>query len=302
MSISVVIPTRNRTEVFKKVLESLSGQSLDKEAFEVIVVGEEEQIGSFFSSGEFGFKFCYYQSLKKGAGAKRNIGIMKAHFQVILFLDDDMVAGRNLLEEHLKYHKKFDFMTGVLGKIEIPGEVEQNIFTEYLLKNDLQNTYENIDPERVDFMYFYTGNISLPRNVLLEVGAFDEDFKSYGYEDLELGYRLKKKGFIVKYNENAIGHHFYLRRFQSYLQRRFLMGKAAVIFCEKHPELKGKLSIHPRKWKEILILNRLTEEFWKNKVKMWEKEANIKKLYKFYDFFLNYYYWKGIKEGLKEEP
>jgi hypothetical protein len=39
-------------------------------------------------------------------------------------------------------------------------------------------------------------------------GVFDERFQAYGYEDVELGYRLVKKGFRMIYNPDAIGYHY----------------------------------------------------------------------------------------------
>lgn len=296
MNVSVVISTRGRPLILKKALDSLSKQTIEKDEFEVIVV-EDRPCQRVCRQTSVDLNISYYESSKEGAGPARNIGISKARFPLILFLDDDMIAKEDLLEEHVKYHKRFGSKTVVLGKIENSSEIQQNTFTEYLIKGNLQNTYEGINPEDADFVYFYTGNVSLPKEILLECGCFDEAFFSYGYEDLELGYRLKRKGVVTKYNEFAVGYHYYLRDFESYINRRLFMGKASVIFFKKHPELKDKLSIHPRKLKESLILNKLTERYWRKKIKMWEKNKDTGRLYRFYEFFLNYYYWLGIKEG-----
>ena len=53
-----------------------------------------------------------------------------------------------------------------------------------------------------------SGNISLKRDFLLRNGLFDEGFRTYGFEDLELGHRLGRRGLRVFYNPAAVGYHF----------------------------------------------------------------------------------------------
>jgi len=44
------------------------------------------------------------------------------------------------------------------------------------------------------FAYFATGNVAISKELILSVGLFDTSFSLYGWEDLELGERLKKIG------------------------------------------------------------------------------------------------------------
>jgi hypothetical protein len=66
--------------------------------------------------------------------------------------------------------------------------------------------------------FFATGNVAISRRLLLKAGEllgnaaegpFDADFSEYGWEDLELGVRLKELGARIKHVPSAIGYHWH---------------------------------------------------------------------------------------------
>ncbi|MBI2251431.1 MAG: glycosyltransferase [Armatimonadetes bacterium] len=291
MILSVVIATLGRNEI-ERLLDSLEGQNF-QDKFEVIIVGEEESL----RFKNFSFKVKYLKRLKSGAAAARNAGVENSQGEFILFLDDDLIAEENLFAEHLNFLKD-KAVSGVLGDIKNENS-SGGIFTDFLIERDLQNSYQGIDAQDVSYDYFYTGNISLRKKVFLASGGFDEDFNVYGYEDLELGYRLNKLGFKIKYNPQAKGTHLLKREFISFCKRKIMLGESAVIFAKKHPELKKEFSLHPPKLKERILINPLTERYFFKKIKLMEEEKDKQKLFPLYEMMLNYYYWQGVKKGLK---
>jgi hypothetical protein len=78
------------------------------------------------------------------------------------------------------------------------------------------------------------------------VGLFDEEFREYGWEDLELGLRLKKRGLRMRYNRGAIVYHLKSRWNPQDVPRlvRQAQSKArtAIIFLRKHPTLRVRLA------------------------------------------------------------
>jgi len=311
LKISVIIATHKRPQILAKALQSLTIQTLPKNEFEVIVVddnidGETKKVIDVFAgachpsagSGQVGMPVQYYSCDAPGAGAKRNFGVLKSKADIILFLDDDMIASPNLLYEHFSFYN--EGIDGVLGRVEEDKNINLNYFTKYLLDEDLQNTYKNINKDNVSFEYFYTGNISLKKDIFNKLGGFDLKFKQYGFEDSEFGYRFNKSGYVIKYNENALGYHHFLRNFEDYLARKRDMGRSAAYFAKLYPELEPKLSIHSRKLHEMLIVNGLTKNYWLNKVKELESKKELtekgkKELYKSYEYLLNYYYTLGTR-------
>jgi len=80
--------------------------------------------------------------------------------------------------------------------------------------------YEGLAPgQKLGFRYFYTANVALPRRAVDEAGlfdpVFDEGFEegcvSYGWEDIELGYRLLRAGWELIYNPSAAADHIHPR-------------------------------------------------------------------------------------------
>jgi hypothetical protein len=57
----------------------------------------------------------------------------------------------------------------------------------------------NLGAQKYPWMMTFSGNLGVSRKLLLETGAFDENFKNWGCEDIELGYRFYKAGakFII---------------------------------------------------------------------------------------------------------
>ena len=82
-----------------------------------------------------------------------------------------------------------------------------NPFLRYINEYGLQFGYALIDdPENVPFNFFYTSNVSLPRELLL-AEPFDLSFPYPAWEDIELSYRLEKGGMRLVYDRTATVAH-----------------------------------------------------------------------------------------------
>ena len=82
--------------------------------------------------------------------------------------------------------------------------------------------------------FFLTGNASAPRQALIDVGLFDENFTIYGHEDLEFGYRLQKAGYPILYNAGAVNYHWHPVSFEERCDKMRHSGAATRRFYEKH--------------------------------------------------------------------
>ena len=88
---------------------------------------------------------------------------------------------------------------------------------------------------------FYSGNTSIRRDVLNEVGGFDADFRVYGNEDLELFARLRRAGVEVSFSAAACALQEYDKTFPVYVRNTRDAGRTAVLLARKHPELADEL-------------------------------------------------------------
>lgn len=252
---SVIIPTFNRAEILARTLISLKEQTLSKEDFEVIVIDDgssdntKEIIADFITQNTDLHLSCFYKK-NEGQGIARNFGINKSKGNIIVFIGDDIILDRNFLAEHLKFHQEHKSANnGVLGLIKWHPDLTISPFMNWLTNGSSifgkfgghQFAYEKLEGKlHADFNFFYTSNISLKRELIeKKEDQFDEEFGSYGWEDIELGYRLYKKyGLKILYNESAIGYHYHQLNESSLEKRMFMIGKSAHIIDSKHPELK----------------------------------------------------------------
>jgi len=169
------------------------------------------------------------------ATVSRNPGTREARGKIILFGDDDIIPSPRLVEEHVIWHQKRpDPSVAVLGLVEWAPEVRPTPFMEWLAKDGVLFAYGHLRPgESADFRYFYSCNLSLKTAFVRENGMFDEDFKGYGFEDTELGYRLQKRGLRLVYNPAAVGYHHKFVSFADACRRASAVAAARRVFESK---------------------------------------------------------------------
>ncbi|MFC1568365.1 glycosyltransferase family 2 protein [Candidatus Margulisiibacteriota bacterium] len=140
------------------------------------------------------------------------------------------MAGR-----HIETHEN-------LGDVAVEGityNLNQRINIE-----DLNPQHPDVEPyikqklkplARLKWAYFLSGNLSIQKSTFIEAGGFDENFGVYGWEDIELGYRLRKLPLI--YIPQAINYHYHFVTDQDMLKRKYDMGRSAAYFYKKHSDL-----------------------------------------------------------------
>jgi glycosyltransferase involved in cell wall biosynthesis len=243
---SVVIPTYRRPDVLFRVLDALGRQESAPE-FEVIVIddGSGDSTGDRLRAYAAPYPFRPFFQENSGPARARNRGVHEAGGSHVLFLGDDTVPEPALLAVHAESHRQSgDEPVAVLGYTTWPVERKVSPFLHHINEYGLQFGYGLIeDPESVPFNFFYTSNISLPRRLLEDAGHFDTTFPHAAWEDIELAYRLSKKGMRILYRPRAVARHHHDITFASFRRRQEKSGEAAAIFFEKHPELGGFLGV-----------------------------------------------------------
>ena len=296
---SVIIPTYNRGDVLCKTLNAYLKQTSFNLIKEIIVIddGSTDNTRCVVENliNTFPIPVMYLYQENKGPAEARNRGIRAASGKMLLISGDDIAPHPHLIEEHLLYHQKNDFVNNVavLGKTIFPPREHVTPFMEYIQENGLQFGYPLIENENdVPFNFFYTSNISIHRDFLLEDNnLFDTEFPYAAWEDIELAYRLKQKSLKIVYNKNAIGYHHHKISFASFRKRQELCGYSACIFYKKHPELEDFLKINLSKYNSTLskIMIKLIEVF----CLFADKYLPITFPHA-YDQVMDYYYHKGI--------
>ncbi len=251
MLLSVVIPTHNRSDILRRCLQALAAQNLPKNNFEVIVVDDGSKDDTRKTAQAFQKKFArfvYLHQKNQGQGIARNHGVQYAKGEIVVFIGDDIMALEDFLAEHLRFHLRHNLENeAVLGFTAWHPKNTISPFMNWLTNGSSvfgrfgghQFAYEKLRGKKeADFNFFYTSNISLKRS-LVDKYPFDPAFSGYGWEDIELGYRLyRREKLKIYYNAQAIGYHDHVMTEDSLAGRMRAIGKSAWIFQRKYPELK----------------------------------------------------------------
>jgi glycosyltransferase involved in cell wall biosynthesis len=305
---SVLIPTFNRSDVLARTLDGYVHQSAPYLIHELIVVddGSSPEHGSVNESctskaaAEASFPVTYLRQENTGPAQARNNGIKAATGKIILITGDDIVPHVNLVKEHFFFHKKHDLAEKVcvLGHTRWPPEMRVTPFMEFIHEMGLQFGYSIIEnPDDVPFNFFYTSNISVHREFLQADRLFDTDFPHAAWEDIELAYRLKKRGMRMVFNKNALAFHYHPMTFASFRQRQERSGYAAYIFYEKHPELAPFLGV------EKLDSNSITARLATRAMEaacLYADERGLAINPKYYARVLDHYYRVGTRRYLNK--
>jgi glycosyltransferase involved in cell wall biosynthesis len=241
LKVSVVIPTKNRAALVAKAIDCIESQSVPRDLYEVIVIDNEskdetrsilEQKAKVFSNFRFGVQET------PGAAATRNAGLQLAKGELTVFIDDDVQAEPTLIQAHLDRHQKVADAS-VIGAVTIPWGDTKEPFLRYLRDRRILNPYT---PSKgpIDFSYYHTCNVSTPTNLLLKVGGFNESFRIYGMEDIELGYRLEKNGSSMIFAPEASAVQYRFPTYIYFVDRCEQAGYSLGQLIQFHPELKKR--------------------------------------------------------------
>lgn len=254
VELSIVVPTHNRLERLKRVVRALEQQSYPMETVEVIIVsdGSTDGTNEFLRTHVTPLHFSFVIQDSGGPAKARNSGIARAQGEYVLFIDDDVVPSQQLIAEHMRLHHAATKETVVLGPMLTPGDFAMLPWVRWE-QAMLMKQYNAMLDElwKPTARQFYTGNTSLRRAPIIELGGFDENFRRA--EDVELAYRLNELNVEFVFNPQAIGYHYAERSFASWLEIPYVYGRNDVIFAQK----RGQVWLLPRIREEFTTRNGL---------------------------------------------
>jgi glucosyl-dolichyl phosphate glucuronosyltransferase len=214
MSFSVIIPTRNRAGSLRSLLESLDSlEWVNGTALEVLIInnGSTDGTGELLS-GELSkprkFSLQALSQQKIGKASALNLGLASATGEVLLVVDDDVVAHPQLLLKHLECYRLRNF-DAVQGRI-LPGLDPAGKPADPVRLREYNIPFLDHGDQVREIRGLTGTNMSFKREVFEKVGFFDTRLGpgAAGFsEDSEYSIRIRKAGFKIGYTPEAIVYH-----------------------------------------------------------------------------------------------
>ncbi len=245
---SVIIPLYNKENNIAATIESVLLQSFQD--FEIIIVNDgstdnsESKVLSLLND-----KIKYFKTENRGVSQARNFAIEKSEGKILAFLDADDYWYVNHLE-HLKLLRENFPEAGLLAtNYEFYFSEKRILKPSFLgISSDFDmGIVEDFFHSSYEYRLAWTSAVAVPKNVLEEVGNFDENITLGAGEDSDLWIRIAIKypvAFINKVSSrykmdgvNRISHSNTLRRKFSKLDKFYLNEKV-------NPSLKKFLDLY----------------------------------------------------------
>lgn len=205
-TVSVIIPTIGRPGVLARCLAALPAASPDHQ---IIVVDDRSDGGSAALPADLPLGVEVIRSGGAGAAAARNAGARHARGEILLFLDDDLIAGDGLVERHRDVHAQLDDAFVIGHSLPVPSESGWAARVGALWWHDHFRTLAS--RRRLAATDMLSGNVSIHRHRFLDLGGFPERLGRLRREDWLFGAAVLCAGMDVRYEWRAQARHEFTR-------------------------------------------------------------------------------------------
>lgn len=239
MGASIVIPVYNRSIEVDFVLAGLVHQTYPRHLMEVIIAddGSQEDISKVYKKYEryFTIKHCRQEDLGYRLAEARNMGVRTATYDNIIILDSDAIPNEELVEKYMQFFHvnrniamfglrhyvtvsnfnpdDYSLDKSLIHKAEriksentLAAKVDNNGVScdwreEHIIKSN------NAKNDKLPYRFLVGANCAFTREVFDRVGGYSEEFRAWGFEDQEFGYRLLREGaYFIAVKNNYVYH------------------------------------------------------------------------------------------------
>ena len=239
VEVSVITPTRDRATALARCLGALANQSLDPARYEVVVVddGSTDDTPAVVEAAQRRAR-CAIRLFRlpehAGIPAARNVAVREARGELVAFVDSDEFAPPAFLAAHLACHLRAGRNIICRGPVIVTHSLQAPF--------DARGGLLDLSTAYID-----TDNASVQRDHLLRAGLFDESFSPYGWEGLDLGFRLRGLGLRRVFHRAAAIYHYRPNlspeMLPALLAKEEERAATALLFLAKNPSLEARFAI-----------------------------------------------------------
>ncbi len=208
-TLSVVMPTLNRPGTAGAALGSLLAQTCRR--FEIVVVDQSDRpIGDQLSRSAAAWPRVQYHHIPRcGSPRARNFGAAQAAGEIILSIDDDIIACPELVGAHLGHYAD-PGVGAVAGRVttqyDVPVGPDDPVGTFDRRTGTMTTNFNTEFQTSVD--HVYGCNWSFRREAFLRTGGFDPRFTASGmFEETDLALTIGELGLTILFDPRASADH-----------------------------------------------------------------------------------------------
>lgn len=256
-SASIVVPSRGGAERLPKLLDALDAQTTTD--FEVIVVIDGDIDGSTgvvearAATAKYRLRAITFPE-NRGRVAALNTGFDAATAELFIRTDDDLRPAPDYVERHLAAQAGGPQGTiGLYANVLPPTSYARvyGVAADRRFRRDALAT----PPERQ--WRYWAGNVSVPREVHEGLGGYDARYRTYGWEDIDFGYRVHRAGVPVRIvPELTTPHHVAATTTAVRALRALHSGAARATFVDIHGAAALGPAHEPGGWWGALVRRR----------------------------------------------
>jgi glycosyltransferase involved in cell wall biosynthesis len=241
MDISVVIPTYNRADLLRRTIPALANQQTSDLTYEVIFVsnGSSDHTSDVLeeAANRYPGRIRYFVIPPTGGpSAPRNRGIGEAAGDVLIILDDDVLPDADLVMRHAAFHASYpEPRQAAIGELYVSSSCMEDPMS--LFHTFPYDEVRGLD--RLNYLHFWTCNVSIKRDFMRDAGMFDESFLYY--EDVVCGYQLQRNNMELHFWPSARGQHLHQLKPSGVASKGLFTGLWLHAFLEKIPDPASRM-------------------------------------------------------------
>jgi len=239
--VSVIIPCFNCASQIRLTLSALANQTVPSDRFEVIVADDGSTDDSLSAvqeaSGPISLRLL--QQENRGPGATRNQGAREAAGGILVFLDADMIACPELLEEYRRILIRRTEVIVVGRQLPWPEAFDSPFGRVLNYVSARDPGPESMEPE---WYYLASGNFAVSRSGFERLEGFDERFRMT--EDVDLAYRAFNRDIKLVYAPRAVAYHNHPKTFDQLCSRTYESAWWTAQLMAKHPTMRGEVPVY----------------------------------------------------------
>lgn len=235
---AVIIPTRGGAAKLHYPLDALEKQT--EKDFQVIVVcdgdidGSANVVEQYRQRGVLNIEAIVFEE-NQGRSKALNAGHRAADAHILIRCDDDLEPKPDYIAQHVRYHQA-DHEVGVIGLVhnKYPDTPHARVYGHYRDEKFRKDAYARPQSEHWNY---WNANASLSKKMFEQLGGYDERYRLYGWEDVDMGRMLHDAGVeIILAPELEADHHIAATTTSGRATRALHSGAARDIFVKKHGE------------------------------------------------------------------